>query len=659
MALGFRMPRIRVGLLTRIVVALAATGLLPVAFVSYRLVDLNRDALFSQVLQTHAVAARTTAERVEAFVAGFRTIAETVAKNPEIAADPRSPESAQLLQDLMTSRADIAAVAVVNLKGETLLRAQRRDAADLLPEILDSSYVEPFVVRRVADRVWLVENLPLEGGGGYLRLVVDADSLAESINPEEIGEDANIAVVDRSRAVVMGSVASADAFPTQLVTDATAGRGTKGARRYAAKNGEVVLGAFAPVVGTPWAVISVQPGHVAEAMALSLRRRALIAIGVALVLIALVAIIAWGSFVRPIRQMLMTQRRLASLPVEEKGDELAQLRASLEALERRVQDRAAMDDIFLGRYRVLDILGEGGMGTVFRGWDPKLQREIALKTIHLGAKVDPDRREQMLDGLLHEAVTVARMSNPNVVAVFDIEDSGDAAFVAMEIVDGESLERYLQMHGRLDPAHVVPLGAAIANGLAAAHRAGVVHQDVKPANVLLGQEDSIKVTDFGIAAMITSAQKKKGTVFGTPGYIAPEAISEARVEPAGDLFSLGVILYRALAGDSPFTRSSVRKTLLATLHEDPPPLDSIVKGLDPQIERIVLRLLEKDPFRRIREADALATELGEIAIRRRWSWKYRTAARKFDNEHFRTTVRSEMLPTITVSGPSSRSGAEE
>lgn len=650
------MPGVRFGLLTRIVVALAATGLIPVAFVSYRLVDLNRDALISQVLQTHAVAARTTAERIEAFVAGWRTVGEAVAQNALFATSPRSPEAASILQDLLAARAEIGAAAIVNLRGEELLRAQRRDVAADLPAILEVPLTEPVGIRRVANRVWMVENLPLAGAGGYLRLVVDARALDESIDPEEIGQDAEIAVVDRAKHVILGR-ASAASFPASLLDDATSGHGTKGARRYEASDGEVALGAFGPVSGTGWAVVSVQPGRVAEAVARRLRVRALIAIAIAIALIALAALAAWGSLVRPIRSMLAAQRRLTRLPGAEGGDELRQLKSSLDVLERRVRDKAALDDLFLGRYRVLDILGEGGMGSVFRGWDPKLQREIALKTIHLGRA--NSGREAMLQALMKEAVTVAKLSNANIVAVFDVEDSGDAAFVAMELVDGVSLEKYLHVQERVEVSQVVPLAAAIANGLAGAHRAGIVHQDVKPANVLLGRDGTIKVTDFGIAALVTSAEKRKGVVFGTPGYIAPEAIERGVTGPEGDLFSLGVLLYHSLSGIAPFNRSSVRKTLLATLHETPEPLESFIPDIEPQVARIIARLLEKDPFARIREAGAVSRELGEIAVRRRWTWKFQMPWLERDPLLFRSTMKSEMIPTLTITGANVASGVPE
>ena len=153
---------------------------------------------------------------------------------------------------------------------------------------------------------------------------------------------------------------------------------------------------------------------------------------------------------------------------------------------------------------------------------------------------------------MREAVTAARFSHPNVVAVYDVEESPEGAYIAMELVEGISLERLLLQRGRLRPAEVIPLGAAIARGLAAAHARDIVHRDVKPANVMLGRDGSIKVTDFGIADLIAASVRADGLVFGTPGYLPPEALRGAGHNRAGDLFALGVVLYECLAGVKPF-----------------------------------------------------------------------------------------------------------
>ncbi|HBL27647.1 MAG TPA: hypothetical protein DD490_12490, partial [Acidobacteria bacterium] len=175
------------------------------------------------------------------------------------------------------------------------------------------------------------------------------------------------------------------------------------------------------------------------------------------------------------------------------------VRRSLASLEAFVAERRALDNVFLGRYQVLDVLGMGSMGTVFRGRDPRLQRAVALKTVYLGRTLDPEKKRGLIETLRREAVALAQLSHPNVVAIYDLADAAEAAFIAMELVDGMSLDVLLRRRGRLTPSEVIPLAAGIAAGLAAAHASGIVHRDIKPPNVLLGRDNSIKVTDFGIA----------------------------------------------------------------------------------------------------------------------------------------------------------------
>ncbi|MFP5286052.1 MAG: serine/threonine-protein kinase, partial [Thermoanaerobaculia bacterium] len=279
------------------------------------------------------------------------------------------------------------------------------------------------------------------------------------------------------------------------------------------------------------------------------------------------------------------------------------------------------ENVFLGRYQVLEVLGTGGMGTVFRGWDPKLQRPVALKTVRLAGEIPPESRREMIATLLREAVTVARFSHPNVVSVYDMEDAPEGAFVAMELVDGVSLELLLWELGRLAPDRIIVLGAAIARALAAAHARGIVHRDVKPPNVLLGKDGSIKVADFGISNLRVAADQEKHRVCGTPGYIPPESLRGRGHGPSGDLFGLGVILYECLTGGLPFQGLKPEDTIEATLFGAAPPPSQKVSGVPPDLESLVLSLLEKDPAARPPDAAAVAARLERMAAVRNLSWR--------------------------------------
>jgi CheY-like chemotaxis protein len=300
------------------------------------------------------------------------------------------------------------------------------------------------------------------------------------------------------------------------------------------------------------------------------------------------------------------------------------VRKSLDALESCLAERRALDNLFLGRYQVLEVLGTGAMGTVCRGWDPKLQREVALKTVRLAGGVPPARKRDLIETLKREAVALARLSHPNVVVVYDFADAPDAGFIAMEYIEGLSLEDLLERRRQLAPDEVIPLAAGIAAGLAAAHSRGIVHRDVKPANVLLGFDGSIKVMDFGIAGFLAQAQAESGSVFGTPGYVPPESLLGAGHAEPGDLFSLGVLMYNCLAGRLPFRGQDLTKALESTVIGRYEPLAPQVPGLPGALETLVQELLKREPHDRPASAAVVAARLEEMAAGGRLRWRLKT-----------------------------------
>jgi serine/threonine protein kinase len=248
---------------------------------------------------------------------------------------------------------------------------------------------------------------------------------------------------------------------------------------------------------------------------------------------------------------------------------------------------------------------------------------VALKTIRLDTHLAPKRREELIARLLDEAVMVARLNHHNVVSVYDVEDGDEEAFVAMEFVDGRSLEGVLFREGRLDPGRVVLLGASIARGLAAAHEHGLVHRDIKPANILLGREGSIKVTDFGISELISDMTGEEDVVFGTPGYLPPETLQGHGYRTTGDLFSLGAVLYVCLTGRRPFDGRSVQEIIRHTLSGKVTPVSELVPSerLPRELDELILELLHPDPEQRPNDAAAVAQRLEELGARLGLSWR--------------------------------------
>ncbi|HEX4495663.1 MAG TPA: serine/threonine protein kinase [Thermoanaerobaculia bacterium] len=616
-----KLPRLR--LLTRVALALAAVGLLPLAISYFGLVGVNREALFTQVLNTHALAARTAAARVEAFLDTRLSLARGVAANRALA-DPRSPAAQELLSGSLQAWSDLGveAVAVVNAKGEEVVRAQLKGASPDVAQALGLGGAGPVAAVPGTHPPVVRVSAPLPAAVGALVLVCSGAPLADVARPEELGGEAELAVADRGGRVVVGDARSLAPFPQGLIDAALAGR-VAGAGRYHGRGGEEVLGAYAPVAVAGWAVLSSQPARVAEAVAARLRRRSALALGAALLLIAALIAVAWAAVVRPIRDLAREQRELAkAAPAPAGRDEIDDLRRSFEALRRGLDERRALDDVFLGRYQVIELLATGGMGAVFRGWDPRLQRAVALKTLRLSGDLPADKRSQRIEQLVREAVTAARFSHPNVVAVYDVEDAPEGAYIAMELVVGVSLERLLLHRGRLRPEEVIPLGAAIAHGLAAAHARDIVHRDVKPANVMLGRDGSIKVTDFGIADLIASSARAEGLVFGTPGYLPPEALRGSGHDRAGDLFALGVVLFESLSGLKPFGGHDVSDVIQNTLFGTVRPLRARVQGdFPPELESLVLQLLDREPDLRPSNAGAVAAELDRLAAARGLHWR--------------------------------------
>lgn len=278
-------------------------------------------------------------------------------------------------------------------------------------------------------------------------------------------------------------------------------------------------------------------------------------------------------------------------------------------MERSLVDRRVVGQLYLGRYKALEVVGEGAMGLVFRGWDPRLKRPVALKTLRFDRLVGDSDRMSMISRLLQEAVTIARLSHPNIVAVYDVEKGDETAFIAMEYVDGVSLSEYLNHRGHLSAAEVIPLALGIASGLAAAHEFQVLHHDVKPGNVLLGFNGSIKVTDFGVSQIGTTLAQKDEKVFGTPGYLPPETLLSLGYGEVGDLFGLGAILYQCLTGKPAIEGKNLQDLMSNTLYGERESLVDLVPGIPKPLAELVAALLEREPEDRPESARAVVERL--------------------------------------------------
>ena len=260
------------------------------------------------------------------------------------------------------------------------------------------------------------------------------------------------------------------------------------------------------------------------------------------------------------------------------------------------------------RYELLSRLGQGGMGTVWRAHDELLGRDVAVKEVLLPPEMSETERDQRHARTIREARSAARLSHPGVVTVHDVVEHEGRPWIVMELVSAPSLQSVIDAEGPLPPERVAALGRQTLAALRAAHAAGIVHRDIKPSNVLVADGDRVVVTDFGIAALEGDANLTgTGVLIGSPAYIAPERARGERAGPAGDLWSLGVTLYAAVEGRSPFERSGPVSTLAAIIAEEPPP-----PGNAGPLTPVLAGLLRRDPADRMTavEADRL---LGQVA----------------------------------------------
>ncbi|MFI5792837.1 serine/threonine-protein kinase [Streptomyces sp. NPDC051677] len=273
-----------------------------------------------------------------------------------------------------------------------------------------------------------------------------------------------------------------------------------------------------------------------------------------------------------------------------------------------MSEEPGSERLIAGRYRLLTPLGEGGMGTVWRAHDEVLHREVAVKEVRAPHGLSASDVERMYARLEREAWAAARVANRNVVTVYDVATQDGRPWIVMEIVRGISLDELLDAEGPLEPARAAHIGAEVLSALRAAHEAGVLHRDVKPANVLLSNDGRVVLTDFGIATVEgTSALTMTGEVIGSPEFLAPERALGRTPGPESDLWSLGVLLYAAVEGNSPFRHDTPLSTLRAIVDEElPPPYRA--GPLAPVIEG----LLRKDPAQRL-PADRAEHDLRIVA----------------------------------------------
>jgi serine/threonine protein kinase len=264
-------------------------------------------------------------------------------------------------------------------------------------------------------------------------------------------------------------------------------------------------------------------------------------------------------------------------------------------------------EVLAERYELEELVGTGGMSSVYRAHDSLLDRKVALKVLHQQYTDDDDYVERFR----REARAVAALSHPNVVTVIDRGEHGGRQFIVFEYVDGENLKQLIQRRGPAPVATALELGIQIARGLSFAHQQGLVHRDVKPQNVLLNGNGEAKVTDFGIARSldVKHGLTQPGTVLGTSDYIAPEQAQGQRVDVHTDIYSLGVVMYELLTGEVPFPAENFVAVAMRHINEPPPPIRDRRPDVSPRLEAAIQRAMAKDSADRFPTMGAFCQEL--------------------------------------------------
>src|ERR1700735_548680 len=309
----------------------------------------------------------------------------------------------------------------------------------------------------------------------------------------------------------------------------------------------------------------------------------------------------------------------------------------------------------LGPYEIVSLLGAGGMGEVYRAGDSRLKREVAIKVLPQALSLDADR----LRRFEQEALATAALNHPNILAVFDIGTSEGSPYVVSELLEGETLRDRLR-GGSLALRKTLDYALQVAHGLAAAHEKGIIHRDLKPDNLFVTKDGRVKILDFGLAKLTqpepgvhtslptVTHGTEAGVVMGTAGYMSPEQVRGAAVDPRSDIFSLGAILYEMLSGKRAFHRDTAADTMSAILKEDPPDLSETGRNVSTALERIVQHCLEKNPESRFHSASDIAFDLEHLSGVSTTSGKFRRVETSGPQSRLLATLARVLVLTLAM-----------
>jgi serine/threonine protein kinase len=281
------------------------------------------------------------------------------------------------------------------------------------------------------------------------------------------------------------------------------------------------------------------------------------------------------------------------------------------AVDRPSQPHPAMTEAKIsdiGKYRIIELVGEGAMGVVYRAQDTVLDRTVAIKVMNESIA----RQEDLRKRFLHEAQAAGSLQHPNVVCIYDLGESDGHLFIAMEFVHGVDLEHLIEMGEPLSLQAKLDIIIDVLTGVAFAHKRGIVHRDIKPANIRVAEDGRAKIMDFGVAHLASSSMTSTGSILGTPTYMAPEQITEGKTSPATDIFAVGGVLYQVLTLMKPFDAPTLQNLFFKIITETPRPVSELMPGLPTALDHIVQKAMAKEPSKRYATALDMANDLTNV-----------------------------------------------
>lgn len=275
-----------------------------------------------------------------------------------------------------------------------------------------------------------------------------------------------------------------------------------------------------------------------------------------------------------------------------------------------LNDDGSVEKPMLGRYQVEKELGQGAMGVVYLGLDPKINRQVAIKTMALSSEFDESEIADVKERFFREAESAGRLNHAGIVAIYDAGEESDLAYIAMELLKGYDLDRHIKKADLLPITQVLKVGIECAQALDYAHAQKVVHRDIKPSNIMFDPDTGlVKITDFGIARITDSSKTRTGTVLGTPNYMSPEQCMGKKVDGRADLFSLGVVLYQMCAGELPFKGESMATLMYSIVNDPAIDIKTVAPEIAPTIRKVIHNAIGKKPEKRYQSGKKLAAHL--------------------------------------------------